>query len=203
MPDLDLCHAPVFLNIILKESSNFFPSLNCGINKRHFFLTSHFISQRKYHQSMSSLRSSSFLLFSLSNLFLHQNNEFGVGFQTACEAKTLNRPYIQVHARELFETSCCCCSCLWQWQWLDYLLLFLACSMIRTTSYWLDFKPPQIFHQDEGLLGQSLRGVIASRWKTCLPVLLTCNMAVIVRMALRCWLLRYCLIGQYWRCVNC
>ena len=161
MPCTDILWTSCQPHFHLKAPLKFFPiwsaascpHLNCAINKSHFFLTSHFISQRKYHQSMSSLRSSSFLLFSLSNLFLHQNNEFGVGFQTACEAKTLNRPYIQVHARELFETSCCCCSCLWQWQWPDYLflLLFLACSMIRTTSYWLDFKPTQIFHQDEGV----------------------------------------------------
>ena len=72
-------------------------------------------------------------IFPASNLFLHQNNEFGVGFQTPCAAKTLKRPSIQVHvriqvhARELFETSCCCCccscSCLWQWRRSDYLLL--------------------------------------------------------------------------------
>ena len=77
--------------------------------------------------------------FSLSNLFLHQNNEFGVGFQTTCTAKTLKRPYIQVHARELFETSWCCCSSyLWQWHRPDYLLLLLFFCNNNIMLTWLE-----------------------------------------------------------------
>merc|ERR1719507_2979491 len=87
---------------------------------------------------MFSLRSSFFLLFSLkSNLFLHQNNELGVGFQTARSVKTLK--CIQVHAQELFETSCCCCCpCCWlrQWRLPDYLFVFIISGSQQQHLNW-------------------------------------------------------------------
>ena len=125
-------------------------------------------------------------IFPASNLFLHQNNEFGVGFQTPCAAKTLKRPYIQVHvriqvhARELFETSCCCCSCLWQWRRPDYLLLFFlfVCSMIGWSQQHRVDLTSNPAHMLGGVVWSIFAGGIACRWKTCLPVLLTCRLAL-------------------------
>ena len=131
-----LCSRWYYTHTVFKEIPLYYWNLtnflNLWINKRYLFInkrylfTSHFISWRKYHQSMFSLRSSFFLLFSLkSNLFLHQNNELGVGFQTARSVKTLK--CIQVHAQELFETSCCCCCCCC---WIEFLNEFKACTCL-------------------------------------------------------------------------
>ena len=99
-------------------------------------------------------------------------------------------------------------SCLWQWQRPDYLLLLLLLFVCNNniTLTWLE--PLASFTKVGGVRWIIAGGGELGRWKymlsiDCLPVLLTlqtCTMAVIVRMACRCWLAKYCLIGQ---CCTC
>ena len=113
------------------------PHLNCAINKSHFFLTSHFISWRKYHQSMSSLRSSCFSLFSPLLIYfctrtMNLESDFkrraqrklssGRRFKSTWECIFKSTPenclkplvaVVLVCDNDDGLTTCCCCSCLY------------------------------------------------------------------------------------------